>query len=360
MAALPTAGRRAAAFQPHFDSIETVQKNIRVSRMNQRLLLLAVTLAAVPAPVLAQAARDNIDALIEEQARANGVPAAFVHQVVKRESNYNPNAKGGSALGLMQIKHATARGLGYRGEASGLYDPKVNLRYGIAYLAGAYRTAKGDLAKAYHYYNRGYYYAAKRQGIVTEVAEEAAPALVAASSAVSFASVFALRPSQDPAAGQALAYAAAAAPAEVVEVPLPPRRPASLSAGAQVASLAPASDLAAVSLAPQAGPAAAQMQAAAPVEVPLPPRRPGSLAGGLAAASPAPSAQDLASVSLAPQAAARTAEAVQAAGAASGAVEVPLPPRRPTAQLLAAFARPAVPAPKAAPVLEATALPPAR
>ena len=216
--------------------------------MNQRLLLLAAALAAVPVPVLAQAARDNIDALIEEQARANGVPAAFVHQVVKRESNYNPNAKGGSALGLMQIKHATARGLGYKGEASGLYDPKVNLRYGIAYLAGAYRTAKGDLARAYHYYNRGYYYAAKRQGISTEVAEAEAPA---ASSASSFASVFALRPSQDPnlaAASTALAYAPAAAPTEVVEVPLPPRRPAAFAGQFQVAALAP--DLAGVSLAP--------------------------------------------------------------------------------------------------------------
>lgn len=99
--------------------------------MNQRLLLLAVVAVAVPCRVLApcdaaaqgRAARDNIDALIEEQAKAQGVPSSFVHQVVKRESNYNPNAKGGSALGLMQIKHATARGLGYQGDASGLFDP---------------------------------------------------------------------------------------------------------------------------------------------------------------------------------------------------------------------------------------------
>ncbi|WP_238298270.1 transglycosylase SLT domain-containing protein, partial [Methylobacterium soli] len=253
--------------------------------MNQRLLLLAAALAAVPVPVLAQAARDNIDALIEEQARANGVPAAFVHQVVKRESNYNPNAKGGSALGLMQIKHATARGLGYKGEASGLYDPKTNLRYGIAYLAGAYRTAKGDLARAYHYYNRGYYYAAKRQGITTDVAEAAAPA---ASSASSFASVFALRPSQDPnlaAASTALAYAPTAAPTEVVEVPLPPRRPAAFAGQTQVAALAPA--LAGVSLTSETAPqAAAAIAASETVEVPLPPRRPAAFAA-LQAATPA-------------------------------------------------------------------------
>jgi soluble lytic murein transglycosylase-like protein len=34
-----------------------------------------------------------------------------VHRVIMRESRYNPRAVGhGGALGLMQIKHATARG----------------------------------------------------------------------------------------------------------------------------------------------------------------------------------------------------------------------------------------------------------
>jgi transglycosylase-like protein with SLT domain len=345
--------------------------------MNQRLLLLAVALAAVPVPVLAQAARDNIDALIEEQARANGVPAAFVHQVVKRESNYNPNAKGGSALGLMQIKHATARGLGYKGEASGLYDPKVNLRYGIAYLAGAYRTAKGDLARAYHYYNRGYYYPAKRQGITTEVAEAAMPA---ASSASSFASVFALRPSQDPnlaAASTALAYAPTAAPTEVVEVPLPPRRPAAFAGQTQVAALAPA--LAGVSLTSETAPQAT-IAATETVEVPLPPRRPAAFAALQAATpalvpAPAQAAQaatvDLASVSLTPVSQnpavqGPSAQGASAQGSASqivasaDAVAVPLPPRRPSAERLAAIIRPAAPKPAAAPVLEASALPPTR
>ncbi|GEP07846.1 transglycosylase SLT domain-containing protein [Methylobacterium oxalidis] len=337
--------------------------------MNQRLLLLAACLAAAPAPALAQQmARDNIDALIEEQARANGLPASFVHQVVKRESNYNPNAKGGSALGLMQIKHATARGLGYKGEASGLYDPKVNLRYGVAYLAGAYRTAKGDLARAYHYYNRGYYYAAKRQGISSEVIDETPSLPAPAASAGAFANLFGLRPSDASAGtGQALAYAAPqAAVAEAVEVPLPPRRPASLGGEiVQVASLDPAAGLAG------AAPAAvAQTAAAGPaaVEVPLPPRRPAALAS-LAAASLA--APDLGALSVAahaappagaPQAAPQQAGPQQAGpqqAAAAETIEVPLPPRRPSAQLLAAVARP--PARKApaaeTPVLEASALP---
>ncbi|GJD59148.1 lytic transglycosylase domain-containing protein [Methylobacterium dankookense] len=290
-------------------------------------LILAAALAAAPAAALAQqpGARDNIDALIEQQAKANGVPASFIHAVVKRESNYNPRAKGGSALGLMQIKHATAKGLGYTGDAAGLYDPETNLRYGVAYLAGAYKTARGNLTQAYTYYNRGYYYAAKRQGVATEVAAVVAPV---AASASAMASLFTGTPAAaDPslaAAGTALSYAptltpplqaaaaAAPAPTETVEVPLPPRRPAALAAAVQVAALA------------EPAVAEPQQQAAAHA-APAP-------------AAPAAGPQD--------QALAET-------------VEVPLPPRRPSVQMLAAVLRPAVAARKApAPVQEAAALPP--
>ncbi|MBB2962512.1 transglycosylase SLT domain-containing protein [Methylobacterium sp. R2-1] len=297
-------------------------------------LLLAALLVAAPASAFAQeAARDNIDALIAEQARANKVPEAFVHRVVKRESNYNARAKGGSALGLMQIKHATARGLGYTGDAAGLFDPETNLKYGIAYLAGAYRAARGDLEQAYRYYNRGYYYAAKRLGIdatppdeagTTTVATAAPTANATARSANGFDGLFALRGST-PAGGaqQALAYAAPGpGPTDAVEVPLPPRRPAALSGAAepvQVASLAQ----------PQAA-----VQASAQVT---------SQAAVQAQAQPTP----------------QIAAGQQAI--VSDAVEVPLPPRRPSETVLAAIARPPLmmarkPA-EPAPILEASAAP---
>ena len=304
-------------------------------------LILAAVLAVAPAAAFGQGARDNIDALIEQQAKANGVPASFVHAVVKRESNYNPRAKGGSALGLMQIKHATARGMGYTGDAAGLYDPETNLRYGVAYLAGAYRTAKGNVAQAYQYYNRGYYYAAKRQGISTEVASVVAPV---AASASALASLFGggVADSKPNPAAAALAYAPTAAavaevPTETVEVPLPPRRPAALAGAAG------------------ATPAAPQAASVPSVEVPLPPRRPTAL--GSAEASPA----QMAELRLSPQPAAAATPMTPAAASAPAteaaveAVEVPLPPRRPSLQMLAA----ATPrrAPAAAPVREATALP---
>jgi soluble lytic murein transglycosylase-like protein len=63
----------------------------------------------------------------------------------------------------MQIKLATARGLGYTGTAAGLHDPNTNLTYAVRYLAGAYRAANGNADRAVRYYAAGYYHAAKRQ-----------------------------------------------------------------------------------------------------------------------------------------------------------------------------------------------------
>jgi soluble lytic murein transglycosylase-like protein len=132
----------------------------------KRLLSLAwlATMAALPFPQLAQAQHAEYDALVATHARANGVPEVLVHRVIVRESRYQPALVGrGGAIGLMQIKLATARGLGYTGDAAGLRDPNTNLTYAVKYLAGAYRAANGDHNRAMHYYASGYYGVAKRQ-----------------------------------------------------------------------------------------------------------------------------------------------------------------------------------------------------
>jgi soluble lytic murein transglycosylase-like protein len=125
------------------------------------VLLAAVTAASAPQPSFAQ--RAEYDALVAAHARANGVPEALVHRVIVRESRYRPQLVGrGGTIGLMQIKLATARGLGYTGTSEGLRDPDTNLTYAVKYLAGAYRAANGDHRRAMAYYAGGYYYAAKR------------------------------------------------------------------------------------------------------------------------------------------------------------------------------------------------------
>ncbi|HEY9453326.1 MAG TPA: lytic transglycosylase domain-containing protein [Bradyrhizobium sp.] len=131
-------------------------------------ILLNLSLAAIAALLLSPEAnaqsRAQYESMVATHASANNVPEALVHRVIVRESKYHPNLIGrGGTIGLMQIKLATARGLGYTGDAAGLRDPDTNLAWGIKYLAGAYRVANGDHSRAVRYYASGYYYAAKRQ-----------------------------------------------------------------------------------------------------------------------------------------------------------------------------------------------------
>ena len=135
--------------------------------------LTMVALAAIAALYFPKqaSAQSQYDGLISSQAQANGVPEALVHRVIQRESRYQAGLTGrGGCIGLMQIKLATARGLGYTGDAAGLRDPNTNLTYGVKYLAGAYRAANGDQNRAMHYYASGYYGAAKRQRVAGQVA----------------------------------------------------------------------------------------------------------------------------------------------------------------------------------------------
>jgi soluble lytic murein transglycosylase-like protein len=143
------------------------------------LAWLAVVAALLVAPPAAAQQRAQYESLVTTHARANNVPEALVHRVIVRESRYHPDLVGrGGTIGLMQIKLATARGLGYTGDAQGLRDPETNLTYGVKYLAGAYRAANSDHARAMHYYAGGYYYAAKRQRL--ERSKSLAPVLASA------------------------------------------------------------------------------------------------------------------------------------------------------------------------------------
>jgi len=127
-------------------------------------LLWLAAIAALPFPPTALAGNTEYDALVAKHAAANAVPEALVHRVIVRESRYRPGLVGrGGTIGLMQIKLATARSLGYTGTAEGLRDPETNLTYAVKYLAGAYRAANGNHNRAVAYYAGGYYWVAKRQ-----------------------------------------------------------------------------------------------------------------------------------------------------------------------------------------------------
>lgn len=104
--------------------------------------------------------------LINKYATQYDVPVDLVHRVVIRESRHRPGARNGPYFGLMQMLPATARGMGYQGSASGLLDAETNLKYGVKYLRGAYLVAGGDRDDAVKWYSRGYYYEAKKKGLL--------------------------------------------------------------------------------------------------------------------------------------------------------------------------------------------------
>jgi soluble lytic murein transglycosylase-like protein len=124
--------------------------------MGRAIACCVFALAALALPAAAADERAALDALIVQHAGANGMPVAFVRQVIRRESNFNPRAVDHGNYGLMQIRLGTARALGYRGTAAGLLDPETNMTYGIRYLAGAYRVAHGNEARTLLLYSRGY------------------------------------------------------------------------------------------------------------------------------------------------------------------------------------------------------------
>ncbi|MFC3060673.1 lytic transglycosylase domain-containing protein [Paenirhodobacter populi] len=107
--------------------------------------------------------------LINKYADHYEVPRTLVHRVVQRESGYNPTASNGRYMGLMQIDPRTASSMGHSGSARELLDAETNLKYAVKYLRGAWLVSDGSEEKAVGWYARGYYYEAKRRGVLHKV-----------------------------------------------------------------------------------------------------------------------------------------------------------------------------------------------
>ena len=123
-------------------------------------------------PVTAWVSSDNMPselrALIEKYAALYEVPVALVQRVVIRESTHNPKARNGPYYGLMQILPQRARTMGFRGQPADLLDAETNLKYAVKYLRGAWLLADGSFDRAVMWYAKGYYYEAKRRGMLRE------------------------------------------------------------------------------------------------------------------------------------------------------------------------------------------------
>ncbi|MEM9574621.1 MAG: lytic transglycosylase domain-containing protein [Pseudomonadota bacterium] len=127
----------------------------------------AEPIAPKAAPIVSNKFTDNsLDSLISKYAALYDVPEALVHRVVKRESTYNPKARNGPYYGLMQIHPQTAQTMGFRGSPSDLLNAETNLKYAVKYLRGAWLLSDGRFDTAVKWYSRGYYYEAKRRGML--------------------------------------------------------------------------------------------------------------------------------------------------------------------------------------------------
>jgi soluble lytic murein transglycosylase-like protein len=106
-------------------------------------------------------ALDPFTAAVEDNAATWGVDPDLLRAVVWRESRGNPDATGdlqdprGPALGLGQVLLQTARGMGFPGNPSELYDPQVNLYYAAQYLRSRLDVYGGDVPSAVAAYNAG-------------------------------------------------------------------------------------------------------------------------------------------------------------------------------------------------------------
>jgi soluble lytic murein transglycosylase-like protein len=121
-----------------------------------------------PSPANVVGNTPQMQALVEKYADLYDMPASLIHRVIQRESGYNPAARNGPYYGLMQILPQTAGTMGYDGAPEGLLDADTNLRYAGKYLRGAWLVSRGDEGAAVGWYARGYYYEAKRLGLLQE------------------------------------------------------------------------------------------------------------------------------------------------------------------------------------------------
>ncbi len=103
------------------------------------------------------------------------LPRELVHKLAIRESTHRPWAVNRPYYGLLQILPATARSMGYKGNAEGLLNADTNLEFAGKYLRGAWLLSDGDQQRAIFLYAKGYWPEAKARGLLVETGLKPAP-----------------------------------------------------------------------------------------------------------------------------------------------------------------------------------------
>lgn len=111
-----------------------------------------------------QTTQPKVEDLIKSKAKKYGLKENILKGVVATESSFRPSAvnlkdgrtKSHQSVGLMQIKPATAKSIGFTGTAEHLKKPDVNIEFGAKYLAKQLERYQGDYNKALSAYNAGH------------------------------------------------------------------------------------------------------------------------------------------------------------------------------------------------------------
>ena len=109
--------------------------------------------------------RMELGSIVNRYAEEAGIPDTLVRAVVRVESDWDQSMTGfAGEIGLMQIKPETARDMGFIEQDDMLYDPDTNIRWGVRYLAEAWKLANGDLCQTVLKYNAGHQAVKMTQG----------------------------------------------------------------------------------------------------------------------------------------------------------------------------------------------------
>lgn len=89
-----------------------------------------------------------------------GLPPGLLAAVCQVESNYDvlalhPDDNGSNSVGICQLKHSTARLMGYKGNEMGLLNPATNVYYAGLYLRHNLRRYGHNPVLAISAYNAG-------------------------------------------------------------------------------------------------------------------------------------------------------------------------------------------------------------
>lgn len=100
----------------------------------------------------AGAVPENLEALIGQESREQGVDANLLKAIIRHESGFNPKAVSPvGAQGLMQLMPGTAAGLGVKNS----FDPAQNIEGGAKYMKSLLQRYHQSVPTALAAYNAG-------------------------------------------------------------------------------------------------------------------------------------------------------------------------------------------------------------